>query len=540
MEAFMWAKLLVVFVLLLGLCTAARGDPPQAPAGARIQAAPTSTDYQLQVTWTDFTDEDSYQLVASGSISPGAILTNSGGLGSTWRLVANLSANTTSFIFETVFGQSFGVCALKGQEMTCLGPSNFALPKSPVEPAEVESLTITLRGIDSLRLSWTQSTNTVHSRALISTSGRTIDQILNDVDQTVVFTGLSPNTSYRIEVCVRNQEQTQQNETCRDTTASTLPRAPLAVSSVSVDQSDPVPTARTVSFTYDNRQESAVAGFSLRLIKNEKVVASATLYPPRSSPYGARSYNHKFTELAPFSGYEAWVVPYNQSGVGNSAGVGFTTPALLSAVRTSLSGDSAMVRWSTVAPGEYGIEKRLSSGTWQSIGSYISLVSPQIHSVVIDDVTSAQDVRVTWKLAYLRSQSAPISAVALAAGTPELVHVTAHSRMPAPTLSGLRHTVAFRTTATHTGEYVLQLRSAANQWTTVASIGSTQPSLATAFSANTVYSISYSLGNTIDNPGGRVYRVCRSQLAFQGGVNLLCSAASDQYSSVGLRRFSLN
>lgn len=519
---------------LLAVSTAASGAPPSPPANFSIQAAPTDQHFQLRVTWTDFADEDGYQLFASGNISPGPIIVGSGS-NTTWRLVQNLSSNRTDFLDSTMVGQTYGVCALKGQEMTCSGASNFALPTYPPEPATVDSLNITSRGTDSLRVSWTQSANTVYSRAWIIVESVN-PAILNDADQSVMFTGLSPNRDYDIRVCVRNQQQTPANETCRSTTAKTLPSVPLAVSSVSVNQSDPSPTARTVSFTYNNQPASAVVGFSVRLIKDNQVLANTTLYPASASSFGERTYSHTFTNLSPFTGYEASVIPYNRSGPGTSAGIGFTTPVLLQPVMTPLSGDSAMLRWWGAAPGEFAVEKRLSSGAWQLLGSYISLAQGINHRVVIDDVTSAQTVRVTWKLAYLRSQSEPVSATALAAGTPELLDVrAARQYVPEAAAFGNRFTVSFRATAASSGQYILQGRTSANDWTTVDSLGSLQPSPINTFSANTVYALNHVVA------GSRpTYRICKNQLAFQVGGAMRCSATSDQYVTAGLRRFDVN
>ncbi len=102
---------------------------------------------------------------------------------------------------------------------------------------------------DRLRVQWTQSSDVRYSRAEVKQGGNVLSFVENDTDQLVMFSGLQPNQSHAIAVCVRNEDQTAESETCRSITARTLPLIPLAPSSVGVDQADPNPRKRTIIFS---------------------------------------------------------------------------------------------------------------------------------------------------------------------------------------------------------------------------------------------------------------------------------------------------
>lgn len=504
-------RLAVPCALLVALTVAANAAPPVAPPNPTIQAAATNEEFQLRVTWTDFVDEDFYQLLASNSSTPGPIV---GPNSTIWEVVATLNANTTEYVDETMFSQSYGICAYKNSgEMTCVAPSNHARPKLPPEPASVDELTVHNRRTNSLSVSWIQSPNTRQSRVELLSSNSVIAQVPNDPDQNVTFASLSPNSAFQVRVCVRNEEQTAADETCRSTTTSTLPLAPLAVNALSVNLSDPSPTSRTVSFAYDNQQSSAVVGLNVRLIKDDALLSQTTLYPPSGSPYGNRNYTHTFTNLTPFTGYEVWVAPYNRSGVGTSSGVGFTTPTSLAPTLAPVSADSAVLAWLENAPGEYAIEKRLNSGTWQTVCSYRNFGRPALRRSVIEQINSAQVLRVTWKLAYLRAESNQMTLTVLAAGTPEVIRISGRSvYVPGSTAFGTRDAVSFRTT-TAGGEYQLQQRiSTTDPWVKLSSAASVLTSPTTA---NTVYVLHHTfLGR---RPS---YRVCRNPPPTKGARSI--------------------
>jgi hypothetical protein len=399
-------------------------------------------------------------------------------------------------------------------------------------------MTIFLRTTDKLGVSWTHSPTTRYSRAEISLGSRRIRSTQDDSDQSVLFEDLQPATSYTIRICVNDRANSSEGETCKSRSETTLePLQPDAVHSVSVNQSDPSATTRIVSFSYDNRPETAVSGFSVRLIKDNRVVTHADVRPPTSGPsrYGDRTYTHTFTNLIPFTYYEIWVVPFNQAGIGTSAGVAFTTPIQLQAAIIPLSGDSAMLRWWGAAPGQYAVEKRLSSGSWQRLGSYDVYSGGSNHRVVLDGAAAGQVVRVTWKLPYLRTESQPVAVTALAAGSPELIGITGQrAYVPEAQAFHTRFTVSFRTTVASAGQYVLQRADAAgSNWATVDSIGSLAPSPINTFAANQVYSM-----NHVASASGP-YRVCRRYLTAQQSTGLNCSEISN-YLTASQRRYRLN
>jgi hypothetical protein len=500
------------------LATAANADPPTFPNDMFIQAAPTEEHYKLRVTWRDALDEDAYQLLANVSSTPGPVFGPNADAG--WELVTNLPANATEFTDDTLFGQSYAICALKGLEMTCFGPSSYAIPTYPPEPAQVESLQVSLIATNSLRVQWTQSSNTQYSRAEIARGGSILSSVVNDADQTVRFGQLQPNVLYTLKICVRNQEQTVADETCRSTQARTLPLAPLAVRSIGVNQSDPNPRQRTITFGYDNQPDYQVIGLMVRLIQDDHIIADNVIYPD----LGDRTYQYTFSNLEPFTSYEAWVVPYNRSGVGTSAGIGFTTPTEVNVTVHPLSGDSVMLQWRAAAIGRYGIERRNGS-TWTEIGHVDVRQAPRGPRVVVQGLSGPQELRVTWKLAYLRTQSTAVTATPFSAGTPELVLVRGRPTFFGnPPRYGTHFTVTFRTTVGGLAEYVLQ-RKSTTDWLTVVSTG-------VRFTAvdNTLYTLSYDTTGLLPE-----YRVCKRSLLNLGGNLLLCGASSS-FASDGLTR----
>lgn len=512
---------------IFSVCTSATtvmAEPPQQPSNMFIQAAPTDTEYELRVTWADFLDEDGYQLIANNDSTPGPIFvgTEQPSLGNGWELITNLPANTTEFVHTTIYSWTYAICGLKKLEISCAGFSTHASPKSPPASASVDSLQVSLIAADRVRVQWTQSSNTMYSRAEVKQGSNILFTQENDADQSITFLGLQPNATHTIEVCVRNEVQTAASETCRSTTARTLPLIPLAPSSVGVNQSDPSPRQRTVSFSHNNRSNNAVTSIAVRLIKDNEVVKDHYVYP---DSFGERDYQHTFTDLQPFTGYEAWVIPYNQSGVGTSAGIGFTTPTEVNLSVQPLSGDSVMLRWLAPAIGQYVIERK-NGTTWTEIYT-TRLLHPGEPRVILERMDGSKEVRVTWKLAYLNTQSAPIVATPLSLGAPELVSVRSRSIFFGnPLRFGTRYTITFRTTVAGSAEYILQRKTTAN-WVTVAS---TRTSLfpSPTFADNTLYTLRHETTGLLTQ-----YRICKGQLRSSRG--LLCGP-SHHWASEGLPR----
>ena len=550
------ARISIMRILSASLCglalalVAAAGlaEPLPAPDGAFIKAEKTTNIGELHITWKDFDGEASYELIRhDGAADPTKAMIGGGDppvLINGWVHRDYLGADTVEYFDTPHATMSYGICAFNAaNEVSCLGPSAAATPKQ--EKAGVSHLEIFLQASDRLGLRWVQTFNTVFSRASVLQGGNEVHHEDNDSDESVIFTQLSPNTQFTLKVCVRNSDQTETDQTCGTTTGKTLPLIPLAVSSVSVDddQCDPDPHARNISFTYDNEQAHDAIGLNVRLIKDNQVVQQYDEY--LNHQFGVRTFHHRFTGLSPFTGYEAWVVPYNQTGVGTSAGVGFTTPTAISPQIIRLSGKSVMLRWLAPAFGTYEVQRRSGASTWNKLGDDIRTLNSTEQRIVIDNMAGPQALRVTWKLAYLCSQSDAVTATPLPAGTPEFVSVHGVSTfIPAtppriggghniPGISarmGTRQTVTFRTTVAGNAHYILQ-RKTATGWQTVDSTGSllrSGPSFPTD-----------SLQTLHDTESGAftAYRVCRSsQLQLHHGALQLCSESSN-WASEGLPRF---
>ena len=201
--------------------------PPsrQAPADTTVHAEKTTTEFQLHVTWKAFSGDTSIQLVRNGAPSPPPVVDQNHPsqpptLGQGWESVTTtIPPGATEFFDSTIFAQSYGVCAFNDDnEATCIGPSARAFPKQP--PAAVESMQVFLTATDRLGLQWTQTPDTVFSRASILQGDNVISSVDNDPDQQVIFSNLAANTSFTLKVCVRNVEQTESDQACSTITKS--------------------------------------------------------------------------------------------------------------------------------------------------------------------------------------------------------------------------------------------------------------------------------------------------------------------------------
>jgi hypothetical protein len=265
---------MLVVCAFVPMCVSVMAEPPQLPSGMFIQAAPTDDVHKIRVTWKDFLDEDYYELYENLDATPGPIL---GAGDNGWRFITSPVVGATEFVYTTIFSATYAICGWKELEMTCFGPSNYATPKQPPDPARVDSLQIFSITKDRLGLQWMQSPNTKYSRAEVKEESNIVSAVENDSDQSVMFSDLQPKRTYALSVCVRNDEQTAANETCRSIPAETFPDIPLAPSSVGIHQGDDNPRQRTVDFSYNNRSSNAVVGIVVQLIKDNQSVTVHTV-----------------------------------------------------------------------------------------------------------------------------------------------------------------------------------------------------------------------------------------------------------------------
>src|ERR1041385_9228034 len=104
---------LFVVAASLSLGQFASAAPPTPPDGMFIKAEKTDTEFQLKVTWKDFSDEDRYALFRTESASAGPIL-DANNPPPEWTQLPFLSADTTQFLDnDAVFAEAYGICALK-------------------------------------------------------------------------------------------------------------------------------------------------------------------------------------------------------------------------------------------------------------------------------------------------------------------------------------------------------------------------------------------------------------------------------------------
>lgn len=516
---------------LIGMAGPAAADPPTAPANMFVRAEAATGTSQISVTWADLSGESFYEILRHASPSPGPMLVTQAGapaLGPGWERVGRADQNATSFVHGTVAAGTYALCGTASSgEIACFGPSGFAAPRLPEGNATVDSLQVFLRAVDRLGVQWTSSANTVSARVTLKRAGATVDERTEtDPAATAIFNGLQPNTPHEIAVCVRNADQTAQTATCRSVRASTLPRVPGGVESIRVVPTI-LPTEAALAIVHDNEAESAVRGLQVNLIQDDAILSSQTVRPDQA---GRATHTVRFTNLAPFTGYEAWVVPFNESGVGTAAGIGFTTPEAVRPIPEPISADSVMLRWTERAPGTYALE-RLDGTVWTEMASYRSL-QPGARAVVLDGADAARTVRLTWRLASLRSASAAVSPEPLGPGAPELISTQRSFRATGqPRQLRMRHAVTFRATRGGQGAYELE-RNTAQGWRVVD--GSRTVGITPNNAVRTIADENRP-ADLAPAPQEAVYRVCRVSRG-RGGTEVRACSAPSGFASFGIPR----
>ncbi len=438
-----------------------------------VTAAPTTNVGEIRVTWTDFPDEASYRLFSTTSPNPGPLF-EGGGIGTSWTQVVTLGSNQTSFFHQTFSDTMYAVCAFENDPSNerliehCFGPSARGTPKPLFVAAEVNRLVVTRTGKTSIGVSWVESFATETSLVSISPAGTGPSSVRDDPDENFNFTGLRPGTVHTITACVQSSDQLADGtRTCRSIRASTLPDVPLAIDSVSVSHTDPSPRSRTVSFTHDNVQTNAVSAYLVRLIQNDTVLQDMRVVP---DTYGPQTHRVTFSNLEPFSDYEAWVIPYN-TAVGPSAGVNFTTPAEAVGEAVALSGNSAMVLFEAGAPGDWSVERK-DGTSWVLVGTH-RVFTPGPQRLVLQGLTASQTVRLRWRFAFLRTVSAEFVAAPASQGAPEVLQGSIRSLFPAGGTLPLRVSATFLPTVSGFAEYQLQTKTTWGSWSTLSSTSGT-------------------------------------------------------------------
>lgn len=469
-------------------------------------------DGHLTVTWPDVSGELGYRIFSTQSTQPTALLAEP----SSWRLAGTTEANDTSFTHLTFNKTAYIVCADFEDQNGTVDPLQCSAPTARFEPsglpviADINELGANNIGTRHIGVTWKESFSTTRSRISISPQGSGQSAVENDPDESFLFSGLQPNTSYRITGCVASDDQiTLGEETCKTIVVSTFIELaqPGSLRSLSVDAADPSPRSRTIRFTHDNQGAAAVSSYFVRLFdagandfREEKRVLSRGT--------GLQSYSVTFDGLEPYGDYEAWVIPANTSGPGPASGIFFTTPIELLPETVALSGNSAMLLFDADAPGDYAIEQ---NGV---VTDTLRISTPGAQRIVFDNLSTSKTLRVKWRYGTLNTVSPAVTASRGPSGAPEVRSGFLGPQFPFGDLTPMRISATFQpTVASLTGKYVLQGTMLTGGTRTLATLG---PS---AFSTSSRYTMSDTESLVVTSA-----RVCR-EVTSKLGTTYHCSAS---------------
>lgn len=407
----------VTAVMYLTLVTDAHGL--SGPSNPQVTAVASSTPGRIEVSWPAFNGASGYRVFETSAPNPPPLMT-SNSINTGWSLSASVSSDITSVSVIALGPRRFSICAdnvnaTSGTISQCFGPSVLVTPKAVLDGASINGLTAVEVRSTSITVEWRDSYSTVRSEISINPGGQ---RVVDDADERHRFAGLTPGTTFTITGCAQSESQLEAGtRTCSEITVATLPAAPTSVDSLTVLPSMD-PRSRTIRFTDDNPASRAASSYSVRLFED----GSDTVRQERQVLGGAGQVSRdvRFDGLEPFKDYEVWVIPLNISGVGSSAGIGFTTPAEVVARTTPLSGTSALFEFDTSAVGEYTVERQATGGTTVAL-TRVLVTTAGKQRFVIANMTGTQRVRVRWRFATLESESDFILVRRGRVGAPEVL-----------------------------------------------------------------------------------------------------------------------
>ena len=408
---------LIMAFTSLALATDAHGF--SGPSNPQVTAVASATAGRIEVSWPDFDGESGYRVFETAMSDPPPLMTGAS-MNTGWSQIQSVASDITSVSVVALGARRFIVCAFAERVESdlisqCFGPSISVTPAAVLDEASINGLTAVEVRSTSITVTWRDSYSTVRSEISVNPGGQ---RVVDDADERHRFTGLTPGTTFTITGCAQSESQLEAGtRTCSQITVATLPAAPTSVDSLTVLPSMD-PRSRTIRFTDDNPASHAASSYSVRLFAH----GGDTVLRERQVLGGAGQVSRdvRFDDLEPFKDYEVWVIPLNISGVGSSAGIGFTTPAEVVPRSTPLSGTSALLEFETSAVGEYTVERQATGGTTVAL-TRVLVTTPGKQRFVIANMTGTQRVRVRWRFATLESESDFISVRRGRVGAPEVL-----------------------------------------------------------------------------------------------------------------------
>lgn len=494
--------------------------PPFSPVTiARV----SSVDGNIDVSWPDWEGETNYRLFANESTNP-PLLFNGNLLGEGWTQIATPDEDVLTFRHRVDGARSYIACAedINAPDagpivLQCAGISARVKPSSILDGASINDLTYVAVGTTFIDVEWKDSGFLVHSEISISPlpfpgfPSSTVD----NQDQAFTFSALRPGTDYTITGCAQSERQTQRGEhTCNSIHVATLPEAPRGIESLRVLPSTSA-RSQSIRFSDDNSAAFAASSYLVRLFRDgeNEVFQEKTI---NSTGPGQQTHTVTFNGLTPFTAFEAWVIPLNVSGPGTASGIGFTTVAEVVLTSQPLSGTSAMLMFNADAYGDYSIERK-TNGTFTEL-TRIRVAEPAAQRVVLDDMSTSQTIRVTWRFAGRVSSSNELLVARGPTGAPEILTGSFGPQFPFGDTLPLRASATFDPTITDVGKvnavYVLNVDAYSTGGTRTLATLSTLP-----FYAGEAESLSGTSQTLVSSP-----RVCRKVTSSTGVVTLACSA----------------